>query len=485
MASNVTYVMMYVRDGEGREQNHLLGELQEVYARPFSVGRDPSCDVIIDHPSVPPHAAEFSGGSNHRFVRWPDAEMRERIDGRAVRIGALQVQLVELIEPRRAALPPAGIPVRFGPRGLGAVRAMDLAEDPRAEEARRIADGLRDPTGHIRRLDGASVEWCEERLRIHFAALSWITSPLGALSLTRVEYTSSLDDALARWDREWRAAEARPFRHVTFRHVHRVGKWMGELDHARSSDRNYAERYAHPVDALLLEPFRYTAGALVAAHLATLDDDVSPARPLANLLARGVYALALPDSAMLLYLVSAAEPTARSSAPLERDFVDTLADDGVALAYGDHLEQRGELARAEAIRARGGPAVGSPVHYAFEDARPLLLLSAREPPEPPETQDLVPDTSIPSARLEIDGRAYPLGSRTGIALIDGQLVVDPPPGTSGTMLTQAGGALWLSIARDYASVRLNHRILFDRTRQPLFDGDLITLGGERSAIVRL
>ena len=481
MASNVTYVMMYVRDDDGREQNHLLGALQEVYARPFSVGRDPSCDVIIDHPSVPPRAAEFSGGSNHRFVRWPDAEMRERIDGRAVRVGAFHVQLAEIIEPHRAALPPGGIPVRFGPRGLGAVQAADIPEDPRAAEARRIADALREPQGHVRRLDGPDLEWCEERLRIHFAALSWVTSPLPSLSLTRVEYTSSLDDALARWSREWSVAEARPFWYVSWSHVHRVGKWMSELGEVRWRDRSYAERYASPVGELLLEPFRYTTGSLVTAHLATLDDDVSPARPLANLLARGVYALALPDSAMLLYLASAAERLERSSDPLEQGFVDTLADDGVALAYGDHLEQRGELARAEAIRARGGPAIGSPVHYAFEDARPLLLLDSREPLAP---HDLVPDTSVPAARLEIDGRTYPLGSRVGIAAIDGQLVVDPPPGASGATLTQAGGALWLAIARDYASVRLNHRILFDRTRQPLFDGDVITIS-ERSAIVRL
>lgn len=213
----------------------------------------------------------------------------------------------------------------------------------------------------------------------------------------------------------------------------------------------------------------------------TLDDDVSPARPLANLLTRGVYALALPDSAMLLYLASAAENIRRSSNPIERDFIDALADDRVGLVYGDYLEQRDELVRAEAIRARGGPTIGDPVHYAFEDARPLLLLNAREQPAP---DDLVPDATVATARLEIDGRMHALGSRTGIAWLDDQLVVDPPPGTSATMLTQAGGALWLNIARDYASVALNHRTLFESTRRPLFDGDIITLH-EHSAIVRL
>ncbi|HWO19862.1 MAG TPA: hypothetical protein VNO30_13845 [Kofleriaceae bacterium] len=494
MANNVTYVMMHVRDDHGREQNHLLGELHDVYERPFSVGSDPGCDVILDHPSVPPRAAEFSAGSNHRMVRVTGAEQRERIDGRPVRIGALQVQLVEVIDPRRAALPPSGIAVRFGPRGLGAIQAADVPEDPRATEAGRLADALRDPRDHVRQLDDASAAWCEARLRDHFAALAQVTAPPCSLSLTRVEYTSSLDDAIARWNREWGAAEARPFRYVTWSHVHRVSKWMSELDHARARDLSYAERYARRVGAQLREALQYTTSSLVAAHLATLEDDVSPARPLASLLARGVYALALPDSAVLLYLASGlasglasvAAPTQRSSDPIERDFVDALAagdpaGDRAGLVYGDYLEERGELVRAEAVRAQGGPTIGVPVHYAFEDARPLLLFNPRDVPTP---RALVPDTSVPGARLEIDGRVHPLGSRTGIAWLNDQLVVDPPPGTSVAMLTQSGGALWLNIARDYASAALNHRTLFDRTRQPLFDGDLITLR-ERSAIVRL
>jgi hypothetical protein len=482
MANNVTYVMLHVRDDHGREQNHLLGELHDVYERPFSLGSDPGCDVVIDHPSVPPWAAEFSAGSNHRMVRWPSAEQRERIDGRPVRIGALWVQLVEVIEPRRAALPPAGISVRFGPRGLGAVGATDIPEDPRGAEVRRLADALRDPAGHIRRLDDASLAWCEERLRGHFAALSAATAPLGPLSLTRVEYTSSLDDAIARWNREWGAAEARPFRYVTWSHVHRVSKWMGDLDHARARDLSYAERYARRVGAELREALQYTTSSLVAAHLATLEDDVSPVRPLVSLLARGVYALALPDSAMLLYLASAAAPISRSSDPIEQGFVDALAaGDRAGLVYGDYLEERGELARADAVRAQDGPTIGVPVHYAFEDARPLLMFNPREQPAP---RALVPDTSVPAARLEIAGRVHPLGSRTGIAWLNDQLVVDPPPGTAVAMLTQSGSALWLNIARDYASAALNHRTLFDRTRQPLFDGDVITLR-ERSAIVRL
>jgi hypothetical protein len=482
MANNRTYVMMHVRDDHGREQNHLLGDLDQVYGQPFSVGRDPSCDVILDHPSVPPRAAEFSAGSNHRMVRWANAERRERIEGRPVRIGELHVRLFEVIEPRREALPPAGIAVRFGPRGLGAVQATDLPEDPRATEVQRITDALREPQGHIRRLDDASVEWCEERLRIHFTALSWATSPLPLLTLARVEYTSSLDDAIARWSREWGAAERRPFRHVTWSHVHRVSKWMGELGHARSDDIYYSEQYVHPIDTQVPEAFRSTARALVTAHLATLEDDVSPARPLANLLARGVYALALPDSAMLLYLASATEHVQRSSNPVERDFIDTLAaDDRVGIVYGDYLEERGELARADAIRARGGPTIGAPVHYTFEDARPLLLAHRREQPA---AHALVPDTSVPTARLEIDGRIHVLGSRTGVAWRNGRFVVDPPPDMSAAVLTQAGGTLWMSIARDYASAAVNHRNLFDRTRQPLFDGDIITLQ-ERSAIVRL
>jgi uncharacterized protein (TIGR02996 family) len=185
---------------------------------------------------------------------------------------------------------------------------------------------------------------------------------------------------------------------------------------------------------------------------------------------------------MLLYLASAADEVRHSSEPAERDFVDALAaDDRVGLVYGDYLEERGELARASAIRARSGPAIGAPVHYVFEDARPLLLFNRRSPPAP---HDLVPDATLPEARLEIGGRMHALGSRTGIASVNGQLVVVPPPGAAAAMLTQAGGALWLSLARDYASVALNHRTLFDRTRQPLFDGDIITLQG-CTAIVRL
>jgi hypothetical protein len=213
-----------------------------------------------------------------------------------------------------------------------------------------------------------------------------------------------------------------------------------------------------------------------------LEDDISPARPLANLLARGVYALALPDSAMLLYLPFAGDAVRHSSEPVERDFVDALAaDDRSGLVYGDYLEERGELVRADAIRARSGPTIGAPVHYVFENARPLLLFRSREQPTP---HALVPDTTVPAARLEIAGHVHRLGSRTGIAQRNGQFVVDPEPGASAAVLTQAGGALWISIARDYASAAVNHSTLFDRTRQPLFDGDVITLQG-CAAVVRL
>jgi len=482
MADNVTYVMMYVRDGDGREQSHLLGELREVYRTPVSIGRDPDCDVVLDHPGVPPRAAEFSAGSNHRFVRWANAEMRERIDGHPVRIGAFEIRLAEIIEPGRLALPPAGLPVRFGPRGLGAVLATDIPEDPRTVEARRIADALRAAGGHVRRLDAASAAWCEERLAAHFAALSRVTAPLPPLLPTRIEYTGSLDDAAARWTREWALAEARPFHYVTWSHVHRLGRWWSDLEHVRAQDVHYAGWYAYPTGELLLARLRYTTGAILTAHLATLDDDVSPARPLAGLLARGVYPFALPDSAMLLYLASAEEPVRHSSRPMERDFVDALADDDRAhLVYGDYLEQRGELARAAAIRARSGPTLGGRINDAFGDARALFLPGARVPPAP---RDLVPDATVPDARLEIEGHAYPLDSRTGLAWADGRLALVPEPGTAEVLLTQAGGALWLSLGRDHASAALNHRHLFDRTRQPLFDGDVITLR-DRSAIVRL
>lgn len=139
---------------------------------------------------------------------------------------------------------------------------------------------------------------------------------------------------------------------------------------------------------------------------------------------------------------------------------------------------------------RPGPKIGAPslfenrLHDVFPEAGPLLGPAWARARVARIAADLVPDDSVPAARLEIAGRLRALGSRAGLAWAEDRLVVDPPAGTWGAMLTQSGGALWLSVARDQMNLRVNGQYLFERTRQPLFDGDVITLGPGR-AIVRL
>lgn len=64
-----------------REEMFELAELSAFYSpggvrREVTVGRDPACDIVIDHPAVEPHHAWLSAVSNHRMLRLAGEEAR-------------------------------------------------------------------------------------------------------------------------------------------------------------------------------------------------------------------------------------------------------------------------------------------------------------------------------------------------------------------------------------------------------------------------
>jgi hypothetical protein len=75
----------------------------------------------------------------------------------------------------------AGLPIRFGPRGLG-ITLDQIPVDDRQAEANRIANSLRDPLTHVSQLDDKARAWCAEQIYTHFSALSGVTTPLRPLS---------------------------------------------------------------------------------------------------------------------------------------------------------------------------------------------------------------------------------------------------------------------------------------------------------------
>src|SRR5262245_25148970 len=82
---DMTFACIRVRDTRTNvEHVYAVDTVSTFYKRAPVIGRDPSCDIVIDDPEVLPRHVELSAASNHLFVRYldagPDAK-RVRHDG--------------------------------------------------------------------------------------------------------------------------------------------------------------------------------------------------------------------------------------------------------------------------------------------------------------------------------------------------------------------------------------------------------------------
>ncbi len=444
--------MFHVRDTERNvARSYVLGELATVFAKDVIVGSDPSCDVIFDDPSVPAFAAEFSGKGHHMYARsLPDGEPDR--SGRAVPVGPFAVGIAFTSTPHDHAASTPNLRLRFGPRcRLATVPVSEIPVDPRAIEVARLAAALADPTHHVRELDAATERWCEEEVRAYFAALSWVTTPLPPLALRRIEYASSRAGAIDRWTRAWQVVEARSFDHAVWAQIHRFDRWRGQFREVRRDAYNDADSFATRLNRLLTDGtaernrIAWPMYTILCTHVATRDDDASPVHPLAGLVTRRVFPFALPDNAVLLVLDACEEAVLHSSDIRDNQFLHVLArspeDLATRMVYADYLEQRGETARADAVRDRelGPPRMSQPASMFLEAASVLIYRDEDDTP----IRDVAAQPL--RAHLEIRDRVYPLGAATAITYDDHKLAIGPRKDPDrGVHLVQADGAIWLS-----------------------------------------
>jgi len=461
-----------------REETYEVAELNAFYSpggerREVTIGRDPTCDIVIDHPAVEPRHAWLTAASNHRMVRLAGEEMRNRHDGRPFAIGPYGVQLWESERASQPASGPPSLPIRINVPTARRIAATG-DDGPHDREVRRLFHALVDPADHMRDLDEP---WCEAQLGAHFACLG--------LTPGRIEYTSSLAYARERWKAEWFAIEHQPFTPAAWRYIHRLAAWRAEQESPGGGSWFFTaglQRVWPDVD------FTETIASLIEAHLMSLDDERSPMRPLVALAERGVFAFALPSDAFLLYLPAGhdiARCSARHEEPLLRALAADPADHATRLVYADLLEARGQLARAEHLRAEatGGNFERrvARVEHLFGDARAVFL------PRPHENVEMWPviatTTPSPVARLESAQHAYPLAAVTGVAVTDsaGVTVADlraAPDFERHATLTYADGTFWLRM-HDYHSAWVNGAYFAGDIDRPLFEGDTIRFGWQQ------
>jgi ATPase subunit of ABC transporter with duplicated ATPase domains len=66
------------------------------------------------------------------------------------------------------------------------------------------------------------------------------------------------------------------------------------------------------------------------------------------------------------------------------------------------------------------------------------------------------------------------------------VIISPsaPGSAPDAIISYAGGVLWISCGRRYASATVNERILFEGVRYAMFDGDVISISRGNDVIVR-
>jgi uncharacterized protein (TIGR02996 family) len=489
MVGSVTYAVLFVRVPGRDVQRYVLGEVQKVFANDVIVGSNPLCDIIIDDRRVPPFATKLDSRGHHMYARQLPGGRSDR-GGQPVRVGPFEIGIGFTSTPHDVPANRVSLPICFGPRcQLGPVPVDELPVDPRAAEVARLA-GLADQTRHVHTLDATAERWCEDKVREYFAALSWVTAPLPSLVLERIEYASPSAGAVALWTRAWQAVEARPFDPAAWAHIHRFDRWRGQFRETRSDDYHHAANFASPLHRLLTDNTRernriaWPMYTLLCTHVATFEDDVSPARPLADLITRGVFPFALPGNAVLLILDSCADAVLHSSDPAGNRFLHVLArspdDLATRTVYADYLEHRGESVRADAVRDRelGPPRVAQPASIFLEGASLLIYRDEDDPP----IRDVA--TAPPRAHLELGDRVYPLGVATAITYDNDKLAIGPLVDPArGVQLVHADGAIWISVHEARPDVSIND-CSFDswRAARPLFDGDVLDVRGRHDAI---
>src|SRR4051812_985857 len=168
-ARRAIYAVLHLEDTE-RNIGHarVLGEWHEVYSRDILVGSDPGCDVIIEHPAVPPRAVAFFARGHHQYAkRLPDGP--DDRSKRPVAVGPFRVAMHHTSTPHD--LPPRIDDPRLGFSARCQMAQRPVAElpvDPRAAEIARLRRCLADGANHLRVLDAAAMQWCEEQVRMHF-----------------------------------------------------------------------------------------------------------------------------------------------------------------------------------------------------------------------------------------------------------------------------------------------------------------------------
>jgi len=276
-------------------------------------------------------------------------------------------------------------------------------------------------------------------------------------------------------------------------HIQRFDRWRGQFSKTRSEDYHDAEHFISPLHRLLTDNTRernriaWPMYTLLCTHVATFEDDVSPARPLADLITRGVFPFALPGNAVLLILDSCADAVLHSSDPAGNRFLHVLArspdDLATRTVYADYLEHRGDSARADAIRvgALGPPRAAQPVRIFPEGASLLIYRDEDHPP----IRDVAAEP--PHAYLELGDRLYPLGVATAITYDNDKLAIGPLVDPArGVQLIHADGAIWISVHEARPDVSING-CLFGRLRaaRPLFDGEVLDVRGPHDAITAI
>jgi FHA domain len=480
------YVMCEVTDLRTLvEHTYVLDELVRLYSEPVVVGRDRNCDIVLDDPEIEPRHGVVVARSNHRYLEIGDEH--RRIDTRMFVVGPFALRLVETDQLNDFGEPPADLAVHFGPRGLGARRkAPPFLEHARhADEQQRLVRAFRATVRRITVLGDGTRRWCEQLFHAHIAALSYATAPRAPLVPGWIEYSSSFEDASARWHAAWSLAETGPFEPSAWAYVHRFAAWVTE--HRASFALATFEQALLRPEVALDPAFAQALTHLVAAHLMTSDDPASPVKPLLELAEEGVFAFALPDTGVLLVAPALTEAPVDAAAAALSD----LGDPHQRTVFADLLEQRGQLLRATRIR-QGKTADDRPrvdeVDKLFGGAAALFLPHRKH--GMPEAKPVMHEASgTPPAAifLEHDGVTYPLAATSALAIRGEQLVVldfaREAGSRVGAILTYDDPVLWLRM-HEYAHLRINGVVRHTSQDIPLYDRDVIELD-QRRLVVRI
>ncbi|MFT3696911.1 MAG: hypothetical protein QM831_27465 [Kofleriaceae bacterium] len=440
------------------EHTFTVGERQAVLDNTtgFSIGSDPSCDVILP---AAPSKSKLTGASNHRFIQTPDDEMRRRVDFGQFQLGAYLLQYSELNQPV-VGLPPKGLEIRFGPRGLGNTVGKQPQEiDPRAAEQYALFQQLL-TTPKLTAVDTSIAE----DLREHLARLSRVTAPRAPLVPGFVRYDQTVNGAKTRFLDEWRYPAIAPVIASAYAYVHRVAVW--ESDFTTTHERHLQV----PLALALVEhgwnrQLAVDVERLVERHvLATRLSLANPWEPLLALAMRGVHPYALPDAGFVCVM------------PALVDKPDELDDEVLArdpAVRADLLEQRGEHTRAARVRANQiateRPRV-VPVHRLFRAAGGVIFESPDLEERPSHTA-----TSVPShITLETKGGTFALTTATTeLVFANGALAINGTAKAQATLVYD-GDILYLRSNDIYTT--LNGQGVARGIDYLVFDHDDIKLG---------